>query len=319
MRRRSFKHRLTSGLVTTSLKPPIALLRFIRHCTPRTLRRAIAAAIDQRLTGLAAEIAYNAMLSLFPSMLAILTAIGLFEPLKRTFQKLALHMGTLAPNEALGIINGVADSLSSTRDGNLFSFSFLFALWASSAALSAAMIALDQIHQVPLPQRRTFWQSRIVALLLTIGALILLLLAIAFTFLAELALDLIATHSKSALGQQLLTFALRLPLPVALGIMSLLFAFLYRFGASVRRPGQPIFPGAFAAALLWAIASHLLRFFIFHFGGYNQVYGAVSAVLILLLWLYMSSLVLLLGEQLNVTVGDAMRENRQRRTPQPPQ
>jgi membrane protein len=67
-------------------------------------------------------------------------------------------------------------------------------------------------------------------------------------------------------------------------------------------------PGAMLAAISWAIISALFRLYVANFGNYNKVYGAVGAVIVLLLWLYMSSLILLLGDQLNVTVGEAMQQ-----------
>ena len=74
--------------------------------------------------------------------------------------------------------------------------------------------------------------------------------------------------------------------------------------------GTPIMPGAVLAAISWAIVSALFRLYVTNFGNYNKVYGAVGAVIVLLLWLYMTSLVLLLGDQLNVTVGEAMQQGR---------
>ncbi|MFB8792417.1 MAG: YhjD/YihY/BrkB family envelope integrity protein [Potamolinea sp.] len=67
-------------------------------------------------------------------------------------------------------------------------------------------------------------------------------------------------------------------------------------------------PGAFLAAISWAIASGMFRLYVGNFANYNKVYGAVGAAIVLLLWLYMTSLVLLLGEQLNVTVGEEMQK-----------
>jgi membrane protein len=69
-------------------------------------------------------------------------------------------------------------------------------------------------------------------------------------------------------------------------------------------------PGAILAAISWAILSGLFRIYVANFGNYNKVYGAVGAVIVLLLWLYMTSLVLLLGDQLNVTVGEAMQQTK---------
>jgi membrane protein len=95
--------------------------------------------------------------------------------------------------------------------------------------------------------------------------------------------------------------------------VSAAFAFLYFFGPSHRRHDTPLIPGAVVAALLWALISSLFRLYVSHFGNYNRTYGAVGTIVILQLWLYLSSLVVLLGAQLNVSVGEAMRRKKARR------
>jgi membrane protein len=250
--------------------------------------------------------AYNAMLSLFPATLAVLTSIGLFQPLTLTFQKLAQQISEVAPAEVLGLVQGFAHEISGSQDGRLFSFSFVFALWASSGALSAAMRALDQIHEIPPRLSRPFWKGRLVALVLTIGAIVMLLLSLSLVFVSDLVVNNVASKSGS-MASQLLGLWHWFSLPLILLIMSLAFGFIYRYGPSHWNPGQPIMPGAVLAALFWAVLSNLFRLYVRHFGNYNRVYGAVGAVIVLLLWLYMSSLVLLMGDQLNVTVGNVMQ------------
>jgi membrane protein len=287
------------------LMEPGRFFRFFRYLNFKTIRKTIQAAGEQRLPGLAAEMAYNAMLSLFPAILAVLTAIGLFRPLKVTFEALASQLSEVVPTEALWLIQGFADAVSGSSDSGLFSISFVLALWTASGALSAAMAALDQIHRVPRQQVRPFWQARVVALGLTIGAILLLLLAVGLLFLSDIAVRNVAEYSGS-FRFRLLRFWQLLTLPLVLMIMSLTFGFIYRYGPSRWNPGQPIMPGAVLAAVLWAIISNLFRNYVRHFGNYNQVYGTVGAVIVLMLWLYLSSLVLLIGDQLNVTVGRAM-------------
>jgi membrane protein len=280
--------------------------QFFRHLNGRTLWKTLQAAGNQRLPGLASEMAYNAMLSLFPAILAVLTAIGLFQPLTLTFQKLAGQASEVAPTEVLGLVQGFAQEVSSSQDGRLFSFSFVFALWASSGALSAAMRALDQIHQIPPRLSRPFWKARLVALVLTMGAIVMLLMSLSLIFVSDLLVNNVASKSGS-LASELLGIWHWLSLPLVLLIMSIAFGFIYRYGPSRWNPGQPIMPGAVLAALFWAVLSNLFRLYVRHFGDYNRVYGAVGAVIVLLLWLYMSSLVLLMGDQLNVTVGSVMQ------------
>lgn len=284
--------------------------RFFRHLNFKTIRNTIADANQKRLPGLASEMAYNAMLSLFPAMLSVLTAIGLFKPLKVTFQSLADRLSEVAPDDVLGLLENFANAISTSQNSGLFSFSFILALWTASGALSAAMTALDQINRVPPRQVRPFWKARLVAVGLTIGAIVLLLLAVALVFVSDIVVRHVAQKSGT-FEPGLLYFWQLLTLPLVLIIMSALFAFVYRFGPSRWNAGQPLMPGAVLAAIFWAILSNLFRLYVRYFGNYNQVYGAVGAVIVLLLWLYMSSLMLLIGGQLNVTVGEAMRRSNQ--------
>lgn len=282
--------------------------RFFGYLNAATLRATVRAADEQRLPGLAAEMAYNAMLSLFPAILTVLTAIGLFRPLQVTFEALTHQIGEVMPTEALWLMQSFADAVGGSRDGSLFSFSFVLALWIASGALSAAMTALDQIHCVPRSDQRPFWQARMIAVMLTIGTLVLLLSALTLLFISNAAVRNVAQYS-GFLQIELLRFWQLLTFPLVLGILSLTFGFIYRYGPSRGCPGQPIMPGAVLAAVLWATISNLFRLYVRHFGNYNQVYGTVGAVIVLMLWLYLSSLMLLIGDQLNVTVGAVMQQN----------
>ena len=298
-----------SAPAVTSLRG-LDLVRFVQffgHLTVKTIWLTVRAAGAQRLPGLASEMAYNAMLSLFPAILALLTAIGLFQPLKITFEALAGQLSEVTPTDALWLIQSFANAVSAGRDRGLFSLSFGLALWTASGALAAAMAALDQIHQIPRSQMRPFWQARVVAVGLTIGAILLLLSALCLMFVSDIVVHNLAQHS-GILQLELLRLWRLLTFPLVLSIMSLTFGFIYRYGPSRWHPGQPIMPGAVIAAILWAILSMLFRLYVSHFGNYNQVYGTVGAVIVLMLWLYLSSLVLLIGDQLNVTVGKRMAQ-----------
>ncbi|MBD2018440.1 YihY/virulence factor BrkB family protein [Microcoleus sp. FACHB-53] len=282
--------------------------RFFRHLNWATLRKTFARAIERRLMGLSAEMAYNAILALFPAILAILTAIGLFEEsLQSTFRNLVRQLSEVAPYEVVELIRQFKLEISRTKSSGLFSLSFVFAIWASSGVLSAAMNAFDQMHKIPPEQTRPFWKAKLVSLGLTIGSILFSVLASFLVFVSDWLVKIVVAHSGASL---LLTLWRLLSWPLALGIIATGCAFIYRYGPSRWTKGTPIMPGAVLAAISWAIVSALFRLYVTNFGNYNKVYGAVGAVIVLLLWLYMTSLVLLLGDQLNVTVGETMQQGR---------
>jgi membrane protein len=280
--------------------------RFFCHLTWRTLKKTFARTIEARLLGLAAEIAFNAMLSLFPAILALLTAIGLFaESLRNTFIQLATELSKIVPQDAWILISDFAtEEITNSKNSSLFSLSFLLALWTASGAINTAMTALDRIQQIHPKKMRSFWHAKLISLCLTIGTILLLVVASFLVFISDLLLGIVVK------GNTYLLFLLHiwqfLLWPLALGTVATAFAFVYRYGPSKWKANTPIIPGAILAAIFWAIVSALFRLYVSNFGNYNKVYGAVGAVIVLMLWLWMSSFVLLLGQQLNVTVGQDM-------------
>jgi membrane protein len=282
--------------------------RFFRYLNLTTLRRTFTRAIQRRLMGLSAEMAYNAILALFPAVLAVLTAIGLFEDsLQSTFSSLVRQLSEVAPHEVVELIRQFKQEITRTKSTSLFSFSFILAIWTASGAMSAAMNAFDQIHQIPPEATRPFWKAKLISLGLTIGSILLSILACFLVFISDWLVKMVVAQSGASI---LLTLWRLLSWPLALGIIATGCAFIYRYGPSRWTRGTPIVPGAVVAATSWAIVSALFRLYVANFGNYNKVYGAVGAVIVLQLWLYMTSLVLLLGEQLNVTVGEAMQQGR---------
>lgn len=322
-------------------------IRFFRYITPATLKQAFQQASRKRLTGLSAEMAYHAMLALFPAILSTIAAIGLLEDvflsalqnlvnylnlegdsLQVTLYSLATQLKIFIPEMAWEVVSTFVKEIAQPKSKGLFSFSFVAAIWIASSVVSAAMNALDRLHRVPRHRRRSFWRAKLVSLLLTLGSVFLIAIAsflvLISDWVAQLTIQLFvtlpavlkpiaaveATATQSGIwgleAPELLYLWRLLSGPIALGIAILTFAFIYRFGPSRRMRGIPIFPGAMLAGFAWVGLSSLFRLYVTNFGNYNKVYGTVGAFIVLMLWLYMSSLVMLLGAQLNVVVGEKM-------------
>lgn len=263
----------------------------------------------QNLPGLASEMAFTEILALFPAILAIFTAIGLFEALKIRFIQMIGQLSGVVPTEAFRLISNFAGEVSSDRNRSLFSVSFVLAIWIASSALGAAMRAMDQIHQIPPRQRRPYWKSKLIAIGLTIAVILLVIVATFLVFISDMLIERLlerAAAQRDFLEQFGLVMFQVMTWPLVLIIMSSVFAFLYRFGPSKPSSSKPIIPGAVLAATSWAVMSWGFRLYVSQYGNYNRVYGAVGAVIILMLWLYISSLIMLIGDQLNVVVGERM-------------
>ncbi|MEQ8753301.1 MAG: YihY/virulence factor BrkB family protein [Coleofasciculus sp. G1-WW12-02] len=282
----------------------LRFFHFFRYLNLATLRITVSRALKHRLLSLSSQMAYNAMLALFPAILVIFTVIELFKQYF-PWTNPADQLGEVAPEEALQLMRNFADGINFTDNRGLFSLSFIMAIWVSSGALNAAMNALDQINQIPSEKSRPFWKAKLIAMGLTLGSVLLLFIASFILFISSWVVNLVEYKSIVII---LLTLLRLLSWLIALGLVAIVFAIIYRFGISHWRPGTPIIPGAILAAVLWAIVSGVFRHYVAsNFSNYHKIYGALGAVIVLQLWSYMTSLVLLLGDQLNFTVGEAMQ------------
>jgi membrane protein len=291
-------------------------VRFFRNLKPYVIRVMLTRSAQQRLPGMAAEIAFNATLATFPATIALLTIIGMIGSSQETFQELSQQLSQVAPQDVLDLIQGFVQELSPASNRNLLSISFVAAIWITSGAVSSAMAALDQIHRLPRDRLRPFWKAKLVALGLTFGTILLLVLATLLVFVTDIVVKIVANQGgelvqtiakrPSFAEPALLDLWSRLSMPIALGMVAIAFAFIYRFGPSRWQRGTPILPGAILATIFWAIFSGIFRLYVANFGNYNRVYGAVGAIVVLLLWLQLGALTMLIGAQLNVTVGEVM-------------
>lgn len=281
--------------------------QFFKYLNLKTLITVIRRAAYHRLPGLSAEIAFNAIFALFPAVLAILSAIGLFEISESNFRGLIHQLSQVIPEQAATLIQGSLQYLKTRSNQGLFSLSFVAAIWVSSSVTGAAMAALDQIYRIPRDRVRPFWQAKLVAIGLALGTFLLLVVALLILFISNIAVQMVA-HRSGGFAHSLFHVWHRLSLPIALSIVALALSFIYRYGTSRWQPDRPIMPGAILAALLWAILSGFLRFYVARVGNFNQVYGAIGAVIILLLWLYLSAFAMLLGGLVNSVVGEAMQK-----------
>lgn len=287
---------LLTSVLTTSR-------RFVTEIIPA----AIWNAAFYRLPGLASEMAYNWMLGLFPLILMALTSIGLFSlSPQSTYEAILNQLVRVAPAAALTLVDRYVREISYGQNFSLFSASFLATLWGASGALSAAMIALDMSHQVPPQVLRSFWHRRALSMLLTIGMMILTGVAGFLLFFSDRVLAE-ATEQASEFGLGPLTRSLGwigtwFDYPIGIAMLILSCVSLYRIGPSYRLPGIPLVPGALCASIMWILASTGLQAYATNFGDYNRVYGTVGAIIVLQLWLWLSSLALLLGEQINIAL-----------------
>ncbi len=246
--------------------------------------------------GLAAQLAYYLLLALFPFILVLVSLMGMFGSENLASTVLG-YFQQVTPGEVYNLIEEYTGKIISgeAKSPGLLSFGILFTLWSASGAFAALINALNRAYDVQ--ETRPFWKVRGIAILMTLGLSVLILIGVLLLVFGEPIGQAFA--NVFGLGNYFeLAFGI-LRWPVALMFLVLTVAMLYYFAPDVRQPFRWITPGGLIGVLLWVIASVAFSFYVNNFGSYNKTYGSIGVVIILLLYLYISSLTILFGATLN--------------------
>jgi membrane protein len=250
--------------------------------------------------GGAAQLAYYLLFAVFPFMLFLTALLG-FLPIPNLMERLLGALAMILPGEAVTLLQDNIQQLVTEQKGGLLSFGILAALWSSSSAVVAITAALNQAYDVQ--EGRPWWHVRGVALLLTLGLSLFLLLALVLLiFGPQLGRGL---ASLAGLGRAFeLTWNL-LRWPVSAALLMIALGLVYYWAPHVQQAWQWITPGAVFAVLAILLASLGFSLYVSHFGSYNKTYGSLGAVIVFLTWLYLISLCVLVGGEINAEIAHA--------------
>jgi membrane protein len=296
---------LSKAEIEAISKRPVkgSLQNFLRDLRPLfsfvTLQKAVHEFQRDDALGLAAQLAFYLILALFPFILVLVSLMGTFgnEELASTVLG---YFREVTPEEAYEIIAAYTNPyISGNKPApGLFSLGLVITLWSASGAFAALINALNKAYDVE--ETRPIWKVRGIALLMTLGLSIIIILGVLLLVLGppigKGIADLFGLGDIFTLMWNIARW------PVALFFMVLAVALLYYFGPDAGQPFRWITPGGFIAVLFWVLASVAFRFYVSNFGSYDETYGSIGAVIILLLYLYISSLTILFGAELNATL-----------------
>jgi membrane protein len=249
--------------------------------------------------GIAAQLAYYLLLALFPFILVLVSLLGTFGSEELASEVLG-YFQQVMPEQAYEIIKDFTDNIISGKAEapGLFTFGILFTIWAASGAFAALINALNRAYDVQ--ETRPFWKVRGIAILMTLGLSVLILIGVLLLVLGPQIGEAIA--NVLGLERTFLVVWEVARWPVALFFMMFTVALLYYFAPDVDQPFRWITPGGLIGVVLWVLASVGFNFYVSNFGSYNKTYGSIGAVIVLLLYLYISSLTILFGATLNATL-----------------
>ena len=250
--------------------------------------------------GRAAQLAYYFLFALFPFFLVLTTLLG-YLPVPNLMDRLLETLAEMLPGEALQLVQDRVRELVTNRRGGLLSLGLLAALWTSSSAVTAITDSLNRSYDVE--EGRPFWKVRLMAILLTIGLSVFIIVSlILLTFGPQIGgwiADKVGLGSVFKLAWNILRW------PVIVGLIIVAMALIYYMAPDVEQEWQWITPGSVVAVIGWLLASLGFSFYVNNFGSYNATYGSIGAVIVLLTWMYVSGFFILVGGEINAEIEHA--------------
>ncbi len=259
------------------------------------LKRTVTEFINDDVMGIAGGVSFYALLSLVPAIAAFVSLYGLFADVSTAIDHLDI-LGSMLPRDAFQLVTEQVTRIAGQPAGSLsaaFLLSLAISLWSANAAMKALIAGLNRVKEIE--ETRGIISLNLVSLAFTLGAIVFLMLAVSGVVVVP---AIMAFIGYVGTGETLLAAA-RWPL-LFLVLMGGL-ALVYRFAPSPPRSTAPRWftAGGLVAALFWIAASLAFSFYVSSFGAYNETYGSLAAVVIFMSWIWISTMVVLLGAELD--------------------
>lgn len=257
--------------------------------------------IKNNVFGLAAELAFYFLFALFPLILILVTLFGLFASHRVELQNdLLSYFAPFLPLTAFQLLETVVSDLAVHASGGKLTFGIVSALWGVSGGINGVISSLNMAHHVR--ETRSWFKVRALALGLSVVISILLLVALCMAMAGNHFVDWLGR----ALGLQPIVVLVweAIQWPVVLLFAATACSLIYHFGPNLRRRRnwQLLTPGMMFGALGWLTASFGFRMYLHFFNQYSATYGSLGAVMILMIWLYVSGLAYLIGGEINAVI-----------------
>jgi membrane protein len=246
---------------------------------------------------LAAQQAYYFFFALFPALLALIS-IASFFPIENLVDEVVAMLSQFAPGHVIEIVRDQLTKISQSRTGGVLTIAFLFTLWSSSNALLSMITTLNAAYDIT--EGRPWWKTRLIAIALTVGMALFILVSMAFIIVGPTVAERLA--SSWGLGAAFEWSWKILQWPLVFLLVATAIGLVYYYAPDAEQDWVWITPGSILATLLWLVVSLGLKKYLEVAGDYNETYGAIGGVMVLMLWFYLSGLAILTGAELNAEI-----------------
>jgi membrane protein len=251
----------------------------------------------------AAILSFYFLLALFPLLLFLIALLGSFAETGTELRRnLLTYLRAIVPVSASDLINTTVDEISKKSSGGKLSFGLLTSLWFASTAMGAIIEGLNVAYDVK--ETRAWWKRTLLAIVLTIALAVLIIAALALMFYGSRIAEGIA--NRYGLGAAFTAAWTVLRWLFVLVFVFLAFQLIYYFAPDLHEQQlRWLTPGAAVGVILWLLVSFLFGSYLNFYNTYSVVYGSLGAVIILMLWFYLTGVTILIGGEVNALIEQA--------------
>ena len=256
---------------------------------------------DDEVLNRSAALAYYFVSALFPMIFFMMAVLGLFAQSHDLQSGLLNYTARFMPADAYRLVQKTLQEVTNHSSGLKLAFGLALALWSGSGGVSSVMDALNRCYHVK--ESRPWWKQRIMSVALTVAISALTIMALTIVLYGGDIADFVGRHVGLSSFSVMVWHIVQWPIAFLFVVMA--FALLYFWGPDAKQQWQWITPGSLVGVVAWIGASLLFRVYLHYFNSYSKTYGSLGAVIVLLLWLYISGLAILMGAEINSEIENA--------------
>lgn len=251
------------------------------------------------ITTRANAIAFSLFLAIFPAIITIFSLLPLMPFTANYVELISSSLEDVLPVDAHNYLIDLINSITSVNREGLFSFGFILAVFFASSGMLTLMDGFDKSYSNTY-KTRTYLRKRMVAVNLMLVLAVVLIFSFVLVIVGNLLIDRLVYIFDVGTGIDILLTMLRWIL--AISLIYIAVTIIYRYGPSMHKRTSFINPGSILATILSLLASLGFSYFVNNFGRYNEIYGSIGALIVIMIWLQINAFVILIGYELNASI-----------------
>jgi membrane protein len=251
--------------------------------------------IDDEISAMGSQLAYSLLLSFFPFLILLLTILG-YSSLKS--ENVLVILSSILPAGIFKLINKTVVEIVDIKRAGLLSLSMITTIWTASNGFNAVIRGLNKAYDER--EERPYWKVQLTSIICTLGLALIIIVVLALLVFGEIGGNFLIKHFHfPILIEYFIDFTRYF---IGLLVMLIVFNAVYKYTPSKKLTWKETFPGALFATGGWTLTSFGFSYYVNHFGNYSKIYGSIGAIIALMTWLFLSSVIILIGGEINATI-----------------